>query len=217
MLSVQINRRLVVRKSAHLSSQSAEVQELFDRITACLPRAVPLNGAAFRSAGIKYANEAELISGVGAGYYGGRWNPPGMRAIYACLDPVTATKESYQEFVRYGFTDEDIRPRVMAGLRVNARRLLDLTDGKIRRKLGFRLDDLTKEDWRAIQEGGEESWTQAIGRGARAAGFEGLIAPSARHRGGTNVVLFPENLDSESIVEPMARDELPPHPSDWPK
>lgn len=200
-----------------MSTESAEVRELFDRIAACLPQAVPLNSAAFRSVGVKYANEADLISGDGAAYYGGRWNPPGVKAIYASLDPVTATRESYREFVRYGFSDEDIRPRVLAGLRVNARRLLDLTDAKIRRKLGFSLDDLRNEDWRAIQEAGEESWTQAIGRGAPAAGFEGLIAPSARHRGGTIVVLFPESLDSGSTVEPMAKDELPPHPSEWPK
>ena len=105
----------------------------------------------------------------------------------------------------------------MAGVKLNVKRLLDLTDAGIRRKLGFRLDELTGEHWHAIQSGGEESWTQAIGRGALAAGFEGVLAPSARDRRGTNVVIFPDNLESTSSVELMAKDELPPHPSDWPK
>jgi len=200
-----------------LSTEPPEVQQLSDLIVKCLPLAVKLDTAAFRSAGVRYANEADLISGDGAGYYGGRWNPPGIRAIYASLDPVTATKESYQEFDRYGFRRNDIRPRVMAGIRLKLSHLLDLTDAKIRRRLDLRLDELMQEDWHGIQSGGDESWTQAIGRGCRAAGFEGLLAPSARNRDGKNVVIFPENLHAGSSVEPMARDELPPHPSDWPQ
>ena len=120
-----------------------------------------------------------------------------------------------QEFIKYGFRDQQIRPRVMAGMKLNVKRLLDLTDAGIRRKLGFRLGELTGEDWHAVQSGGEESWTQAIGRGALLAGFEGLLVPSARDRHGTNVVIFPNNLASTSSAELMAKDELPPHPSAW--
>ena len=199
-----------------MSSEPEEVQGLFDCIAGCLSRAVKLKASAFRSAGVKYASEDDLISGWGASYNGGRWNPPGVKAIYASLNPITAVKEVYQEFIKYGFKDHHIQPRVMAGVKLNVKCLLDLTDAGIRRKLGFRLDELTGEDWHAIQSGGEESWTQAIGRGAQLAGFEGLLAPSARDRNGTNVVIFPENLASTSTVELMAKDELPPHPSDWP-
>lgn len=199
-----------------MSSEPEEVQDLFDRIAACGSRAVKLKASAFRSAGVKYANEGDLISGSGASYNGGRWNPPGVKAIYASLDPVTAVKESYQEFLKYGFKVQHIRPRVMAGVKLNVKCLLDLTDGGIRRKLDFSLGDLTGEDWHAIQSGGDESWTQAIGRGALLAGFEGLLAPSARDRNGKNVVIFPDNLASTSAVELMATDELPPHPWDWP-
>lgn len=198
-----------------MSSEPEEVQELFDRIAGCLSRTVKLRVSAFRSAGVKYANEGDLVSGSGAAYNGGRWNPPGIRAIYASLDPMTAVKESYQEFFRYGFAVADIRPRVMAGVKPNVGRLLDVTDARIRRRLGFRLDELLGEDWQAIQYGGEESWTQAIGRGALLSGFEGLLAQSARHRGGKNVVVFPKNLLPTSSVELMASDELPPHPFDW--
>lgn len=198
-----------------MSGEPSEVQELFDLIAKCLPLAVELDVSVFRSAGVKYANEKDFISGEGAGYNGGRWNPPGIKAVYASLDPVTAVEESFQEFAKFGFKSMDIRPRVMAGAKVKVHRLLDLTDAKIRRKLGFKLCELTQEDWTAIQSAGEESWTQALGRGCRAAGFEGLLAPSARNRLGKNLVVFPDKLDSDSSVDLIARDELPPHSSKW--
>ncbi|EMI20261.1 hypothetical protein RMSM_02813 [Rhodopirellula maiorica SM1] len=70
------------------------------------------------------------------------------------------------------------------------------------------------EDWRSIQSGGEESWTQAIGRGCYVGGFEGLIVPSARNPssgndGGKNIVIFPENLSNGSKIEILAADQLP--------
>ncbi len=199
-----------------MSSKPERVQDLFDRIADCLPRAVKFKGVAFRSAGVKYASEGDLISGSGASYYGGRWNPPGVKAIYASLDPTTAVKESYQEFIKYGFEGHNIKPRVMAGVKLNLERLLNLTDARIRRKLGFRLDELTAEDWHAFQSSTGEPWTQAIGKGALRAGFEGLLAPSARDQNGTNAVIFPENLASKSTVVLLEKEELPPHPSKWP-
>ena len=199
-----------------MSSESEAVDELFERIADCMTRAVKLKTSAFRSAGVKYANQEDLISGNGASDNGGRWNPPGLRAIYASLDPITAVEESYQEFLKYGFAPGNIRPRVLAGVTLNVKRVLDLTDGRIRRKLGFSLAELIDEDWHTIQTGGEESWTQAIGRGAKTVGFEGLLTPSARNQKGKNVVIFPGNLGSTSTIELISRDELPPHPTDWP-
>lgn len=198
-----------------MSKDSPEVQKLFALIAGCLPLAVGLDAPVFRSAGVKYANEKDFVSGEGAGFYGGRWNPPGIKAVYGSLDPVTATAESFQQFLTFGFKISDIRPRLMMGMRVKVHRLLDLTSAKTRRKIGFRLADLIEEDWAAIQRAGEESWTQAIGRGCRSTGFEGLLAPSAQHRAGRNVVLFPDKFDSDSLLELIAGDELPPHPSRW--
>ena len=200
-----------------MATDPKEVLELFDRIAAWMPHAVKLKAGAFRSAGVKYANEQDLISGDGASAVGGRWNRRGIRAIYLSLDPITAVQESYQEFLKYGFKAADIRPRVMAGVKVQVKRLLDLTDPKSRRTLGFSLAELIDEDWQAIQSAGEESWTQTIGRGALLAGFEGLIVPSARNRIGKNLVLFPVAISRSSSIELLAKDELPPHPTDWPK
>jgi len=95
------------------------------------------------------------------------------------VDIITATYESYQEFLAYGFSLSAIRPRVTAGAMATLSAVLDLTDEAIRRKIGFTLTDLREEDWRAIQAAGDESWTQAIGRGCRSAGFEAILVPSA--------------------------------------
>jgi RES domain-containing protein len=95
-------------------------------------------------------------------------------------------------------------------------RVLDLTDSAIRRKIGFTLTELLDEDWEAIQARGEEAWTQAIGRGCRQAGFEAILVPSARHRGGRNIVIFPDRLAAGSSLQLLAPGDLPPHPSDWP-
>jgi len=53
--------------------------------------------------------------------------------------------------------------------------LLDLTQRKVRRQLGVTLRDITSNDY---------SLTRAIGDWSRAQGYNGIIAPSARHQGG---------------------------------
>jgi RES domain-containing protein len=94
--------------------------------------------------------------------------------------------------------------------------VFDLTAPGNRRRIGFSREELVLEDWHAIQSAGEESWTQAIGRGALNAGFEGLLVPSAQNRTGTNLVVFPENLQARSSMKILAKLALPPHPSTWP-
>ncbi len=86
----------------------------------------------------------------------------------------------------------------MAGAEVELSKVLDITDGSIRRQLGFTRKDLISEDWRGIQAGGDEAWTQAIGRGCFPSGFEGILVPSARNFRGKNIVLFPQNFTAAS-------------------
>lgn len=106
-----------------------------------------------------------------------------------------------------------MRPRVFCGAAVTLQAVLDLTDGGVRRRLGFTLAELLDEDWLAIQDAGDESWTQAIGRGAYVAGFEAVLAPSARDRPrGKNLVVFPERIRAGSKIELLGQGELPAHP-----
>ena len=55
-----------------MSEDAPGVQDLFDRIEKIHPHAIAIKEVAFRSAGVKYANKNDLISGNGASYFGGR-------------------------------------------------------------------------------------------------------------------------------------------------
>lgn len=186
-----------------------EVRELFRTIHKLLDKALPFEGIIVRSVGTKYATQTAFFSGDGASKTGGRWNRRGIKAVYGSLDILTATHEAYQNMLHYRLPLSSIRPRVTAGARVSLAITLDLTSLVIRRRLGFTLQDLIEEDWRGLQAAGVESWTQAIGRGCFIHGVEAIIVPSARHRSGKNIVLFPGNLQPSSILEILRPKELP--------
>ena len=96
----------------------------------------------------------------------GRWNRLGLQAIYASFDVTTATYEAYQRIVRLGFPMSTIQPRVTASASMSLAAVLDMCNEKVQAKLGFLLSKLVEENWGAIQSGGDESWTQAIGCGS---------------------------------------------------
>jgi hypothetical protein len=64
------------------------------------------------------------------------------------------------------------------------------------------------EDWRKVNEAGHESQSQAFGRAAHDVGAEALLAPSARIRGGVNLVYFPESAGSPNAIKILGEDEL---------
>jgi hypothetical protein len=67
-------------------------------------------------------------------------------------------------------------------------------------------------DWRADAEARREALPQAIGRLAWIAKWEGLLVPSAADPKGTNLIIFPGNLDApRSYLVIVNRDLLPPH------
>ena len=55
-------------------------------------------------------------SGIGAERFGGRWNPRGLRAVYASLDPATCLVEAA---VHRGFDVLDTRPHVLSCLQIH--------------------------------------------------------------------------------------------------
>ena len=185
-----------------------EVVDLFEVIAELYPDTNGFDGVIIRNVGAKYATRNNFYSGAGAAKTGGRWNRKGLEAIYTSLDVETATLEAYQDFIYRGFLLTAITPRVTAGAKVKLSKVLDLTDSKIRQKIGFTKKELVEESWRAIQKTGDESWTQAIGRGAYLAGFEGVIAPSARKNDGKNMVIFPKRLAKTSKIDILGVEQL---------
>jgi RES domain-containing protein len=186
-----------------------EVIELLQIIADLYATADGFDGVIIRNVGAKYSSKNDFYSGVGAAKAGGRWNRKGIEAIYASLDVQTATVEAYQDFIYRGLPLTDVTPRVTAGAKVKLEKVLDLTDSKILKKFGFTKKELVKEDWRALQKAGEESWTQAIGRGAYLARFEALIVSSARRNSGKNIVIFPKNVVATSTIDILGADQLP--------
>ena len=110
----------------------------------------------------------------------------------------------------YGFAIETALPRVLVSIQVRLQRVLKLTDPKVRRILSVTRDQLVGEDWRAGNRSGEEALTQAIGRLAGDAQWEGLEVPSAADAAGVNLIVFPGNLLSpRSYLLIINRDQLP--------
>ena len=186
-----------------------EVLELFEAIANHYPAAVGFDGVIVRCVAARYAGKNDFFSGIGAAKAGGRWNRVGIEAVYASLDIDTAHAEAFQAFTYRGLPLSGMLPRVTAGAEVRVSRVFDVTSSRVRKTLGFMLQDLIEEDWRSLQKAGVESWTQAIGRGCYLAGFEGLFVPSARRRGGKNIVLFPDKVAKTGRIKILGEDQLP--------
>ena len=166
----------------------------------CLPKAVAWNGELFRSASPKYANKDDFITGAGSKAAGARWNPPGgVHIVYASLEVETAVAESVQHFRYYGLPLSKAMPRVIVALETKLECVLDLRDGDVRRVLVVSEKRLLSEPWREEQKKGREALTQAIGRLAYELGIEALLVPSAALKGGSNLLVFPANLDPPKI------------------
>lgn len=149
----------------------------------------------FRFVDPQYSSVDDMFAGKGASHANGRWLRKGKRlATYTATDPETALAESLAAGRYYGFPDESSAPLVFVTARVRLRRVIDLSDGKLRQRLQIAERTLLECDWRQCNGDGEEAITQAWGWAFAKAGAEGIIAPSAAYRGGSNVIVFPENL-----------------------
>lgn len=131
---------------------------------------------------------------------GGRFNVKGsFPATYLSLDKATALAEAEYWQKTSGIDDFITQTQVVAGVRVNLQRILDLTDDVTRSRLQLSAEDLIG-NWKAQQKAGHEALTQAIGRMARSAGFEAILTMSARRKDGCNLVLFPDRMLAGSTL-----------------
>jgi RES domain-containing protein len=125
---------------------------------------------------------------------GGRYNPPGeFGALYASFEERTAIAE-----VARGLAQRGIDPAAYAEgrwwsyeLDVTLSNVLDLTDADVLSAVGLRAEQLT---------GPNTSATRSVAAAARAAGFQGLIVPSAASPAEKNVVIFVEALEQPPAV-----------------
>lgn len=165
----------------------------------CAPLAIEWTGTIYRSAGLRYANGRDLLSGAGSRRCGGRWNPPGaFAAVYGSLSPETAMAECLVHHRYFGIPVTRAMPRIFVGVQASLRRVLDLTSPRVLKALRITAADLRSEDWRLANDQGREALTQSLGRAAFAARWEGLLAPSAWVAEAVNLAAFPANLQGPS-------------------
>lgn len=161
----------------------------------------PWTGTLFRFQTIDFPTANNIISGAGAKARGGRWNPPGLAAVYGSTTDTTALEECKAHDRYYGVVTKG--PRVLVAVEARLTKMLDLTSAGIRRTLDITLKELAAEDWRKLMQTRRESQSQALGRAAAAVGASGLLARSSAVFKGINGAVFPHahRQDRLAVVE----------------
>jgi RES domain-containing protein len=168
---------------------------------------LPAGTTLFRAHSPQWASRP--LSGEGAARKGGRFNRPGVAALYLSLDEVTALRE-YQQ------TSPFLPPCTMCSYTVTLRGLVDLR--QLHR--GEPWDDLWhdwREDWRLLKlEQHIEPPTWVLGDLVLAHGHTGVLFPSQMCDGGVNVVVYLDRLQGANTIEVNDPDHrLPKDPSSW--
>jgi RES domain-containing protein len=155
----------------------------------------------FRNVRQRFANGRDIVSTEGSYRYGGRYNVArDFGILYLSCDIHTCIGEFEYYATRIkGAGVEESLPRTITGIRLELQKVLDLTDGKVLRKLGVTKKILVDTDWIKENNEGPDAPTQIIGRAAKAAGFEALLVPSARCTG-KNLNLLADNVLLRALV-----------------
>lgn len=153
------------------------------------------------------AHQRTALEAVGSFHAGGRYNPPGVAALYTSYRRATALIEATQYF-----EDEDpIKPMLMMSVRLETAALLDLSDPSLLAELETSREELTQRipDLRA-----GTALPQVLGRVAEASGrIGGLIVWSRLLVDERNVVLFPDQLGMSYELYDPAGDIPTMHPA----
>lgn len=148
-------------------------------------------------------------SGAGAARFGGRFNRPGIDAVYLSRHIETAAAEYQQD-------DPLIPPGTLVAYRVAVSRIVDFQAGYIR---GL-WDELWADwdcEWRkqALYEEIEPpSWL--LGDLAIEAGAKAILFPSTKDVGGSNLVVYSQQLEeSDELSAYDPRRYLPLNQESW--
>ncbi|KQS95591.1 RES domain-containing protein [Rhizobium sp. Leaf386] len=148
-------------------------------------------------------------SGAGAATDGGRFNRPGIEALYLSRAPQTALEE-------YRQAASITPPATLAAYTVRLDPIIDLSEG---------FDPLVWDlkwaewdcQWRKIARIDRKTPTSwSLSDNVITAGYKGILFPSLQHAGGTNLVVFSANLDAGDSIEVHDPDgRLPKDQSSW--
>ncbi len=133
---------------------------------------------------------------------GARWNAPSLAAIYTSCERETALAEA-----EYYISMQPLRPRAKRTLftiHVSLKNVIDLTAADLLPRLGVTGDVLSGIDHLPCR---------TVGAAVNWLGHDGLLVPSARRSGGTNLVIFQQDLATSAFEvtdeEIIAHDDRP--------
>jgi RES domain-containing protein len=129
---------------------------------------------------------------------GARWNEPNLAAIYTSCERETALAEA-----EYYISLQPLRPkakRTLFTIRVSIPKVIDLTAHDLLGKLGITND---------VLEAMDHTPCRTVGAAANWLGYNGLLVPSARWRGGKNLVIYEQDPSPDSF-EVIKEEEISP-------
>lgn len=162
--------------------------ELLDKLQSLEPGA--WRGIVFRHMFAHYPPTFENTRGA-------RWNPAGTAALYTSLDRETSLAEA-----EYSISLQPLPPetrRTIYRIEVKLNNVLDLRAEEVLAVLGLTSAERT---------GIELSMCQEIGGAVAWLGHDGLLVPSARHKNGSNLVIYPTSQASDTEFEVLDSEEI---------
>ncbi|HEX6861053.1 MAG TPA: RES domain-containing protein [Caulobacteraceae bacterium] len=159
----------------------------------------PLEGRFWRILSPRWAHAP--LSGEGAARLGGRWNPPGVKALYLSAELETAVAEYQQEL--------NTRPGTFVAYDVAGARVASIVEPRRLREVGLEAGDAVAP-WKEIawvRKQTPAGWALFDKLEGRA---DGLLVPSAQRVGGVNLVLWRWNeTGGPTVSHHDPREELP--------
>src|SRR5690606_29492800 len=149
----------------------------------------PLDGRFWRIVSPRWSHAP--LSGDGAARHGGRWNPPGVKALYLSREVETAFAEYQQEL--------GTRPGTFVAYDVTGARIADLREPRRLREVGLTAGDASAP-WKEIAfvlKRRPASWDVFKQLEKRA---DGLLVASIQRLGGVNLVLWRWNEEDGPTV-----------------
>jgi RES domain-containing protein len=125
-------------------------------------------GKLYRALNPIYAREP--LSGEGASYYGGRFNPKGTPALYCSLSVLTAVREANQAGT--------LQPTTLVEYAAEIEGVFDSSDETALQAEGMDTADLSATTWRDEMKAKGEARTQIFARTLIARGYSGLLVRS---------------------------------------
>lgn len=132
-----------------------------------------------------------------------------MPAVYASTTLKTLAAEAYYKSQLAGWTPAQFQPQLAIHMRWELQAVLDLTNAATRKALKVTLKEMVSCDWETEQANGDEPITQAIARAAFENLAEGLVVPSARLKGGVNLVYYPSHRRDGTVIQTFNEAAIP--------